>query len=172
MIIKNTKNSYLQRLLNYVAFKKNYVKITENKIFEISSANNFKNLWQNYAETEKILFVLTVKYTPVNTLLQVSDVSGRVYYYNSAGHFFKGKQKTARLLVLKKIMGKLFLRLSYLQSKPIALHFINVFNKNWLIKYFKKKLFVAEIKSFNSFPHNGCRNKKIKRKKFKKKLRI
>ena len=32
----------------------------------------------------------------------------------------------------------------------------------------EKKFFITSVKIFNTFPHNGCRHKKVKRKKFKK----
>ena len=37
----------------------------------------------------------------------------------------------------------------------------------WFLKKLKKKLFITVVKHFNLYPYNGCRKKKIRRKKFK-----
>ena len=37
------------------------------------------------------------------------------------------------------------------------------------MKKLKKKFFIKVVRSFNLYPHNGCRKKKVRRKKFKKK---
>lgn len=169
---KNDMRFNLENFLKYVCSKKNYIEIYKKKISEVLfKADNFdKNLSEEYKTF--VSFILSIQYTPINTRLQLSDCSGLLLLGCSAGHFVKGKRKKSRVLILKKFFNRAFLKFPDLQNKPVSLHLFNVSNKIWVVKYLKKKIFITAIKSFNLFPHNGCRAKKIKRKKYKRKLKI
>ena len=53
---------------------------------------------------------------------------------------------------------------------PLAIHFKNVdFNMFRFLKKLKKKFFITVVKRFDQYSYNGCRTKKIRRKKFKNK---
>ena len=72
------------------------------------------------------------------------------------------------MMVLKKFYKLIVTQLKFLCDRPIALNLINVGSaKSWIIKKLKKRLFIRVIRSFNYRPHNGCRKKKVIRKKFK-----
>lgn len=172
-MLLNKNNSFdLKSFFNQILLKKSSLQILKKTIFEVSSDNFLLKEELITTDTTKVVFVVSVRYTPVNTFLQVSDCSGHLMFYYSAGNFFTGKQKASRFIVLKKFFNNLFSKFPELQNKPVALHLVNVFNKSWLIKYIKTKMFITVVKDFTLYPHNGCRNKKIKRKKYKKKLRI
>lgn len=172
MLLKKNNSFNLKLFFDQISLKKKSLLTLKKKIFEISCDDFYLKEELVSVNTTKVVFVVSIRYTPVNTFLQISDCSGRLMLYYSAGNFFTGKQKVSRFLVLKKIFNNLFLKFPNLQDKPIALHLVNVFNKSWLIKYIKTKMFIAVVKDFTFYPHNGCRNKKVKRKKYKKKLRV
>jgi ribosomal protein S11 len=98
------------------------------------------------------------------------DFSGNLKFFHSAGFLkYKGKNKKSRFVVLKDMYKILISKLKFLKSQPVALHLKNVgFAKFWVIRVFKKKFFIRVVRSFNKYPHNGCRKRKMRRKKFRK----
>lgn len=168
------EKTIVKSVLNSVSQKKNSLKVFSEKIANISITNSCDEtkIFKNIRTLESISFILSIKYTTVNTFLQLSNCDGNLKISYSAGHFFKGKQKTARIVTLKKFFYQLFLKFPELQKTAVSLQLVNVSNKVWVIRYLKKKLYIVSIRVLNLFPHNGCRNKKIRRKKYKKKLRL
>lgn len=152
---KKKKSAFLNHCVNNsIIYLKDLPKLKENKISLYQKINC------------PILYIITIKYTKVNTLLSVTNSKGLLYLFVSAGQCVKGKKKISRIIVIKKFLKILISDLDFLKNKPIALHLKNVdFNRMWLIKFLKKKFFIKTIKNFNIFPHNGCRKKKKKRKK-------
>ena len=98
------------------------------------------------------------------------DFSGKLKFFYSAGSFnYSGKSKKARYVVFRELYRVLISKLKFLKNKPVALHLKNVgYNKSWIVKKLKKKFFIKSVRSFNLYPHNGCRKRKMRRKKFKK----
>lgn len=136
----------------------------------LNNQSNFynKKFLKKKNETCPVVFIITIKYTKVNTLLSVSNSKGELRFFGSAGQFFVGKQKKSKISVVKKFFKLLLSNLDFLKKKPVALHLQNVtFNKFWIIRRLKKKLFVKTVKIYNVFPHNGCRKKKKKKKKIR-----
>ena len=61
---------------------------------------------------------------------------------------------------------------SFLGKKPVALHLNNVnFYQNLIVNKLKQTFYIKVIKSFNQAPYNGCRKKKVRRKKYTKKFK-
>ena len=116
-----------------------------------------------------IMYIIDITFARSNTFLHIMDSSGKLKFFCSAGYLnYKGKTKKFRFQVLKSIYRVLVTKLRYLKGKPIALHLKNVgFNKSWIIKKLKNKFIVKIVKVFNLFPFNGCRKKKVIRKKIK-----
>ena len=114
-----------------------------------------------------VMYIIDITFSRSNTFLHVMDSKGQLKFFASAGHFkYKGKNKKFRFNVLKSIYKILLTKLKYLKNKPVALHLKNVgFNKFQIIKKLKAKFFIKTVKVFNLFPFNGCRNKKVRRKK-------
>ena len=116
-----------------------------------------------------IMYIIDFSFSRSNTFLHVLDFAGNLKFFCSAGSFnYSGKSKRARWIVFKNFSRSL-LKLKFLKNRPVALHFKNVgSNKFWIINKLKKKLFIKVIRNFNLYPHNGCRKRKIRRKKIKK----
>jgi ribosomal protein S11 len=94
------------------------------------------------------------------------DFSGNLIFFCSAGSLqYKGKRKKARYLVFRDMFRVLISKFKFLKLQPLALHLKNVGSaKFWIIKLLKKKLFIKVVKSYDLYPHNGCRKRKIRRK--------
>lgn len=179
----NSTNIDLNEFLKSIKLKKQYiiklnqkihsldrVKETNIKAFNFSltsfNANNSRFLINDHL----VMYIIDISFSQTNTLMHVMDHSANLKYFCSAGTFnYKGRSKKARFTVFKQFFQVLTKKLTFLEGKPIALHLKNVgSNKSWIIKKLKKKFYIKVIRSFNLFPHNGCRKKKVRRKKFKK----
>jgi ribosomal protein S11 len=99
----------------------------------------------------------------VNTFLYIIDASGNLKFRYSAGLVeLKGKEKKVRLQVLNRFFKELQkLKINILKNNPIALHLKNVGSyKRFIIKNLRKFFFIRFIKSYQTYPFNGCRKKK------------
>lgn len=180
-MVKNYSSNFnLNKFLKKVVFKKKYIKKLTEKIcmLENTKEQNFKSL--NYSLFSKnknlikqntlVVYIVDISFSRSNTLLHVMNSSGIVKFFCSAGDLsYSGKSKKSRVSVLTSMTSVLSHKLKFLQGKPIALHLKNVGSKKfWIVKKLKKKFFIRVIRSFNLYSHNGCRKRKIRRKKFKK----
>jgi ribosomal protein S11 len=149
--------------------EKNYKNL--NLVMFNNSHNNYKNLKK---EDFLIVYVIDITFSRTNTLLHVMDFSGNLKYFCSAGSLqYKGKRaKKARYSVCRKIYKILINKLKFLKGQPLALHLKNVGDTKFkIIKSLKKKLFIKVVKSYDLYPHNGCRKKKVRRKKIRTKMK-
>lgn len=182
MIYEKKININLNKFLYDITLKKQYIKKLNNIMFNLNDIKekNYKNL--NFLlETNKklihsenlVTYIIDIIFTKTNTLLSVSDSSGNLKFFYSAGLFnIKGKSKAKRYLVLNNFLRVLESKLKFLKLKPLALHLKNVrFDRFWIVKKFKKKFFIKIVKNFNLYPYNGCRRKKVRRKKMRTKKR-
>ncbi len=172
-------NVNLNKFLKDLSLKKKYFKkVNEQSNVLVNLKQKNYRLLNNFMLTKLknesinehiIMYIIDITFSRSNTFLHVMDSKGQLKFFASAGHFnYKGKNKKFRPNVLKSIYKILLTKLKYLKDKPIALHLKNVgFNKFWIIKKLKAKFFIKTVKVFNLFPFNGCRNKKIRRKKIK-----
>lgn len=172
-----SSNTCLNNFLIDLKRKKQYLQKLNNKVTLINSIkekNNIKSLSVRLAKNKKedllVKYIIDITFSRTNTLFHVMDFSGKLKFFSSAGLVsYKGKGKKARFSVVKSIYSKLLLKLKSLKNQPIALHFKNVgYEKFSIVKLLNKKLFIQVVKSFNLYPHNGCRGKKMQSKKFKK----
>jgi ribosomal protein S11 len=160
------KKQCVQKLKNKVILlntlkERDYKKINSSLFI---SDNNQKLVKEDFL----ITYIIDITFSKTNTLLHVMDFSGNLKFFCSAGSLqYKGKGKKSRSLVIKDMYKILMLKLKFLKDQPVALHLKNVgFAKFWIIKLFKKKFFIKVVRSFNSYPYNGCRKRKMRRKKF------
>lgn len=180
-MIKNDNVSYnLNKFFQKIILKKQYAKILKNKLNLLFSAKeqSYKNLsfdlfFKNKTVKKNITsikYIIYISFSRSNTLLHVMSSLGKLIFFSSAGNLgYKGNNKKVRVLVLKSMIIFLIKKLKFLLNKPLALHLKNVkFMKFWIVKKLKKKVFIQVIKNFDVYPHNGCRKKKMRRKKFKK----
>lgn len=156
--LKNLKKQFL--LINDI--KQTNYKVLSKKLFKKNSVFNFSKT------NNLIVYIIDITFSKSNTFLNVMDSSGKLKFFSSAGHFsLKGKNKKFRFNVFKNIYRILLTKLKFLKNKPIALHLKNVgANKFWIIKKLKTKFFIKVVRIFNLFSFNGCRKKKVRRKKF------
>lgn len=177
-------NINLNEFLRDISIKKHYIKKLKNQFLSLKSVKkkNYKllnkNLLGNKFNSMKsnlvIMYIIDITFTRSNTLLHVTDSLGKLKFFCSAGDLqHQGKNKKLRYNVFQSIYRLLVTRLDFLTGKPVALHLKNVgFNRFWIIKKLKDKFFIRTVKSFDLFPHNGCRKKKVRRKKIKKLMQI
>jgi len=170
------KKQYINKLKKQWNYLQSYKQINYKLLYSKSLQQNYiNNYHQLNNSSDLILYIIDITFSKSNTLLHVMNPSGKVIFFCSAGNLnFEGKRnKKRRFLVFKSMYNMLLTKLRFLKTKPIALHLKNVsFNKFWIIKKLKTKFFIKVIKNFTVFPYNGCRKKKVKRKKFRTKKQI
>jgi ribosomal protein S11 len=170
--------SNLNRFFKEIHLKKQYLKKVQNKARVLSELKeiHYKQVSSQFlieskslASTTFVMYIIDISFSKKNTLFHVSDFSGNVKFFYSAGSFQqKGKGKIARSVVLRKFYKLLVSKLKLIKKVPLAIHFKNAdSNMFWFLKKLKRKFFITIVKHFNQYPYNGCRKKKIRRKKFK-----
>ena len=120
-----------------------------------------------------LIYIINISFLRTNTTIHISDIKGNMKLFYSAGLTnLTGKQKRKRRVAVSKLISLLLKKATFLYKKPVALHLKNVnFYKNLIVSKLKKTLYIRVIKSFNQTPYNGCRKKKLPRKKFTKKFK-
>nr|YP_009495566.1 ribosomal protein S11 [Nitzschia sp. (in: diatoms)]AWQ64296.1 ribosomal protein S11 [Nitzschia sp. (in: diatoms)] len=166
-------------LLNEERF---YVKNLKTQIDSLKKIkeNNYKNLSVKKLSVEQdvnqnliVMYVINISFLKANTIINVSDIKGNMkLFYSSGSVGLSGKQKRKRRIAVFKLMSLLLQKATFIKNKPVALHLNNVtFYKNLIISKLKRSLYLRVIKSFNQTPYNGCRKKKVRRKKYTKKFK-
>lgn len=171
------KNYQLNQLFETIKFKKQYIKQLKNEITNLNQ--NKKNSYKliksfNVKKPLLVKYIIDITFSRTNTLLHVMDFAGNLKFYCSAGILkYTGKNKKSRKRIIRAIYKILVSKLNYLTNQPVALHLKNVnFTTDLIIKLLKKKFFIKVIKIFSSFTYNGCRKKKVRRKKIRIKKRF
>jgi ribosomal protein S11 len=103
---------------------------------------------------------------PTNTLINVNDIKGNPKFFYSAGMFkLQKRQKIRQPKAIFTILRALLLKSKIFKTKPVAIHFNNLFfnYQSYILKKLKQKIFAKLIISYIYRPHNGCRLKKKKR---------
>nr|YP_010133767.1 ribosomal protein S11 [Nitzschia supralitorea]QWM93257.1 ribosomal protein S11 [Nitzschia supralitorea] len=120
-----------------------------------------------------VMYIINISFLKANTTIHVSDIQGNLKFFYSAGSVeLTGKQKRKRRIALSKLISLLLKKATFLGSKPIALHLKNVnFYKSLIVRKLKRNLYIKIIKIFDQTPYNGCRKKKLRRKKYTKKFK-
>jgi len=135
--------------------------------------NKIQSELQNNTNLQNpINYILNIKVSKTNTLLNLSDIKGNPLLSFSGGSInLKKKQKKLQPLALINLLKSLILKAGFINNKTIALHFQNVkpYYESLIVNLLKKIVFIKLMKSSNLQPHNGCRPKKIKR--FKKRTK-
>ena len=168
----------LNRFFKEIHLKKQYLKKMQNKVRLLNKLKeiNYKKVGLSFSKkspklsnTTFVMYIIEISFSKKNTLFHISDCLGNVKFFYSAGSFQqKGKGKISRSTILRKFYRLLISKLKFVKKVPVAVHFKNAdSNMFWFLKRLKKKLFITVVKHFNQYPYNGCRKKKIRRKKFK-----
>lgn len=122
-----------------------------------------------------VTYTLAVVFSLRNTRVMLLSSSGRLIRSYSGGFAgFKHQKKTSRQLVVRKILASL--KPTYFNNvanfNTVSLHLYNVGDKkSSIVKLVSQFFLVVSIKLFNSIPYNGCKKKKLRRKKFSRQIR-
>jgi ribosomal protein S11 len=159
-------NFKINGFLKKIFFKKKLGR--ENVLKQKTLSFNEKTMLKGYF----IKFIIYISCTKSNTFIHVMDCLGSERYFysmKSTSQKTKSKKSNSDTQVTEKFYKILVAKLKFLQGTPIALHFNSVeFNFQWFLEKIMKKLFVTIVRFYTKYSHNGCRKKKIKRKKIKK----
>ena len=181
---QNLLQSSLNTFFEEIYLKKQYFKKMQNKVLlfnKVKEANykkvslNFHNKLRKPSNFTFVMYIVEISFSKKNTLFHVSDCLGNLKFFYSAGSFQqKGRGKRFRSMLIKNFLRMLISKLRFLKKRiPLALHLKNVnFISFRFLKRLREKFTVNFIKYFNQYSYNGCRTKKIRRKKFKKRLKI
>jgi ribosomal protein S11 len=177
-----TKSSQINfsKFLNNVKVKKQYIDTLKNRISMLNNVkkksrrnlNFFLEKGSNPRAVQNnslVMYILDISFFETNTFLHVMSPDGNLIFFCSAGNLnYKGKQKKLRFVIFRDLFRILVSKLRFLRKTPIALHLKNVdSNRFWILKKLKKRFYIKVVRSFSLYPHNGCRKKKMRRKKFK-----
>ena len=179
ILFNNISNKLKLTLLEKEKF---YIKNLFNQINQLEQIKktNYKKLGQKSVENKNsfkqdltVYYIINISFLKANTTIHLSDIKGNIKLFYSAGDIgLKGKQKTKRRIAISKLIVILLKKAPFINKKPVALHLNNIkFYKRLIIKQLKRNLFIKIIKSFNLTPYNGCRKRKIRRKKHTKKMK-
>jgi ribosomal protein S11 len=176
-IIKETKKQTYDNLIKYLKLTRNIKKKNtlvsflkqideKNQIKRFSLAYNY--FFPFFKPKNLIKYIISINLLEKNTFLNVTDIRGNLKFFRSAGFVeLKGKRKIKQPLALNNLINSLKNKANFLYNKPVALHLTNVnfFSYKYIVSKLEIFFFIIFIQVFDSKPHNGCRPKKIKRKK-------
>ena len=162
---------YVKNLLDQTTYLK---KLKENNSKDLSTKkftiheNKEANL-QDFV----VAYIISISFLKANTTIHVSDTKGNLKLFYSAGSVeLSRKQKRKRRIAISKLISLVLKKANFLDQKPIALHLNNVnFYKNLIVRKLKRNLYIKVVKILNQTPYNGCRKKKLRRKKYTKRFK-
>jgi ribosomal protein S11 len=162
---------YVKNLWNQVTYLKK-LKTNDYKSLGLQKFSMYTNKEIN-SQNFIVVYIVNISFLKANTTIHVSDTHGNLKLFFSAGSVdLAGKQKKKRRIAVSKLISLLFKKASFLGRKPVALHLNNInFYKNLIVRKLKRNLYLKVIKIFNQTPYNGCRKKKLRRKKYTKKFK-
>lgn len=156
---------------------KNYCKIEALKTKNYLNKLNIKNvLKKKYIESSNITAnaIIKIIFLKSNIIINVTDTKGTtlIKETSGSGSLFKGTQKVKKMAI-NLIVRKIKFKLRESKYENFILQLIgNSRNKNKMYKKFVGFIPIICVFSENINPFNGCKYKKIKRKKFKKRLTL
>jgi len=171
--LKNKNTSFL--------FNKNYLDRLKELIFYLNNNKDFmsiKLLRDNLrlikgnnggvfvSKNDLVRYIINIKFTESNTLVNVTDISGNPKVFVSSGTVgLKGKMKKYHPTALVKILKYLALKINFVGFSPVAVHFRGAKRYHIIlaIKLLKTKVFIKTIRNYNLKAYNGCRPRKLKR---------
>jgi len=142
---------------------------TFTKLYHIKTKLNYFTshiLFSFFTHQKLISYVVNINLSLTNTLININDIKGNPKFFYSAGMFNLQKtQKVRQPKAIITILKSLLVKIKVFRTKPVALHFNNLFfnHQSYIYKKLKRKIFIKLVTSYNYHPHNGCRLKKKKR---------
>lgn len=162
---------YVKNLLNQVTYLKK-LKANDYKSLGIEKFGTY-NSKNTSPQDFMVMYIINISFLKANTTIHVSDIQGNLkLFYSSGSVALTGKQKRKRRIAISKLISLVLKKATFLGRKPIAVHLNNVnFYKNLIVRKLKRNLYIKIIKIFNQTPYNGCRKRKLRRKKYTKKFK-
>jgi len=162
---------YVKNLLDQTTYLKKLKEINSKELSVKKFAKN-ENKEANLQDFV-IAYIISISFLKANTTIHVSDTKGNLKLFYSAGSVeLSGKQKRKRRIAISKLISLVLKKANFLDQKPIALHLNNVnFYKNLIVRKLKRNLYIKVVKILNQTPYNGCRKKKLRRKKYTKRFK-
>lgn len=124
-------------------------------------------IYFSFLNNQKLIsYILDINLSLTNTLINVNNIKGKPKFFYSAGMFnLQKKQKIRQPKAIITILRSLLLKSKIFRTKPVAIHFNNLFfrHQSYIFKKLKRKIFTKLFISYNYRSHNGCRLKKKKR---------
>ena len=148
-----------KNLLKSLKYLYNIMKIIEKK----KRLNNKQSLF--FTNINIVSYIVNINLLKSNIIINITNLKGIPIIYCSSGIInFKGSQKTKQL-ALKNIIKKINFKSKNLNDLRVAVHFKGIKrNRKKILNELNKIFIVKNIKIFNLIPYNGCRPKKIRRK--------
>jgi ribosomal protein S11 len=156
--------------LKNIKLNKNYIDKLKSQIVELNYNYETTKFNKSFPNVTYIVYIIQNR---TNLVMHVANSRGNLMYSTNAyaaGFFGKAKQR-AQSSIIKKFLQVLTTstQLVFLKNKPVALHLTNIgFIKQWVVKKLKNFFFLESVRIFTLVPFNGCRKKKLRRKKIKK----
>jgi len=123
-------------------------------------------MYFSFFNNQKLLsYIININLSLTNTFINVNNVNGNPKLFFSAGMFnLQKKQKTRQPKAIIIILRALLLKSKFFKTKPVAVHFNNLFfnHQSYIFKKLKQKIFTKLVTSYLYKAHNGCRLKKKK----------
>ena len=162
---------YINNLLNQATILRNSENIYSSKNSIFKNKFSVNNVSEN--KSFLVMYIISISFLKANTIVHVSDIKGNMKLFYTAGSVnLSGKQKAQRGIAISRLISLLTQKATFIGKKPTAVHLLNVrAHKALIINKLKRNFFVQVIRSFNHSPYNGCRKKKVRRKKYSKKIR-
>lgn len=160
-------NFLKKKLINKINFLKTNKKTKSLSIvLKKNPMNNKNKISKNF-----IKHIIGITLSNSNTNVYISDIKGKIKHFSSAGSLgLNGKQKIKKPLVLIKLLRYVLSRAKFIKKSSVALHLRNFteFHASLVLSLLNKYFLIEVVRIFNNKPHNGCRPKKLKRKKRRK----
>jgi ribosomal protein S11 len=124
-------------------------------------------IYFSYFNNQKLIsYIISINSFSTNTVINVNSIKGSPKFFYSAGMLNLQKtQKIRQPKAILTILRTLLSRSKIFKTKPMAVHFNNVFfnHQSYIFKKLKQKIFTKLLISYIYQSHNGCRLKKKKR---------
>jgi hypothetical protein len=158
MNLKLNTNTFLKNINN----KKIYKKKLNNKMICFNKKTILKN--KNKLKYYFIKFIINITIKKSNMFIHLMKCLGHEKYFYSIKSLSKKVKNLKFNNQLERFYKIIVTKFKFLNNKPISVYFNSTeLNYKWFLNKISKKFFVINIKFFNKYSHNGCRNKKIKK---------
>ena len=164
--LKATELKQNQNYLKALQNKLNTVKVLQRENQHKVLIKSTKSLINR--EICSIRYLITISFTKSNTTIQLSESQGYLkVVLNLTSINVSGKQRRQRKLALTRLLQLFMTKVNFLENEHVSVHFNNVrTHKVYILEKLQHFFLIKTIKSFDQLPYNGCRKRKIRRKKY------